>query len=91
MIGKIIRAFSNDWKKLSAQGKRKGKTQRTQRLEVVGTWEGNGRRDATRMSRMPLRGFEWLGGGRKLHIERIENRCADRNGGWDAGEMKNGG
>jgi hypothetical protein len=31
MIGKNFRAFSNDWKKLSAQGERKGKTQRTQR------------------------------------------------------------
>jgi hypothetical protein len=28
----------------------------TQRREVGGTWEGNGRREATRMSRMPLRG-----------------------------------
>jgi hypothetical protein len=36
MIGKIFRAFSNDWKKFSGQGKRKRKTQRTQRERACG-------------------------------------------------------
>ena len=47
MIGRIYRAFSNEWKKFSAQGERKGSargntkntkgmTQRTQRREAEG-------------------------------------------------------
>ena len=41
------------------------------------------------MGRRPLRGLEWLGGGRPANIETRENRFADmetrEESGWDAG------
>jgi hypothetical protein len=40
----------------------KGLTQRTQRRGAGGAWEGRGRREATRVSRMPLRGHGLLSG-----------------------------
>ncbi len=40
---------------------------------------GSGRRESTRMSRMPLRGLGCLGDGRDVDIENQENRFADRN------------
>ncbi len=87
MIGKIFRAFSNDWKQISAQGERKG-CARGKRKELKGgdaknakagaggAWGECGRRDATRISRMPLRGLEGLVGD-KIYIEKRENRFAD--------------
>jgi hypothetical protein len=84
MIGKIFRRFSNDWKKLSAQGGRKGSARGKR---IGGKWEGRGR--GTGGGKLQ----EWLEGrcadlngleGGGSYIERIENRCVDRNGGWDA-------
>ncbi len=92
MIGKIFHAFSNDWKKFSAQGERKG-IARGKRKERKGVDAKNakaeggrgvggmreeecGRRNATRISRMPWRGLEgWVGGG--CYIDKRENRFAD--------------
>ncbi len=59
--------------KIFAEGKREGfQPQRTKFTKGEGRRAGGGReeggrREATRKSRMLLRGFEWLGGGRNLH------------------------
>ena len=62
----------------------KGLTQRTQRRGAGGEWEGCGRREATRISRMPLRGLEgWVGDG--CYIDKREKRFADLKRCRDAG------
>ena len=43
MIGKIFRAFSNDWKKFSAQGESKGSARGKRKERKGGGREGRGR------------------------------------------------
>jgi hypothetical protein len=56
-------------------------------VRPAGGTSAGGRRGATRMSRMPLRGLGWLGDGRDVYIENQENRFADRNA-WRADGLR---
>ncbi len=96
MIGKIIRAFSNDWKKFSGEeihrreerGREGGGISATKGTKGEGRRAGGGTgggnlRECLECRCADLNGLE----GEEIYIEKHENRFADRNA-WSADGMR---